>query len=113
MAIRAIQPRHIHRGKHLKTRVNLTAILLHNQIAGDASRACVSGRPGCSQPPYSDSDRRLLKQIDWVKYGSAAAFWGLYGWGVWDAHRNYLPVVETEIAPTKGGGAAVKFEWSF
>jgi hypothetical protein len=92
--------------------VNLTAILLHNQIAQDASRSCVSGRPGCSRPPYSDSDRRLLTQIDVVKYASAGVFWSLYGWGVWDAHRNYLPVVETEIAP-RGSGGTLKLQWEF
>ena len=92
--------------------VNITAILLHNQIATDRLRSCVSGQPGCSRPPYSDADRQLLQGIDAVKYGSAALFWGLYAWGVWDAHRNYIPVVETEIAPG-GGGATLKLEWSF
>jgi tetratricopeptide (TPR) repeat protein len=92
--------------------VNLSAILLHNQIAQDRNRSCISGQPGCSRPPYSDSDRRLLRQIDIVKYVSAGVFWGLYGWGVWDAHRNYLPVVETEIVPG-GSGGSVKLQWSF
>jgi len=92
--------------------VNLSAILLHNQIATDRLRSCVSGQPGCSRPPYSDSDRQLLRGIDIVKYSSAAVFWGLYAWGVWDAHRNYIPVVETEIAPG-GGGATLRLQWSF
>lgn len=92
--------------------VNISAILLHNQIATDRLRSCVSGQPGCSRPPYSDSDRQLLQGIDVVKYSSAAVFWGLYAWGVWDAHRNYIPVVETEIAPG-GGGASLKLQWSF
>jgi tetratricopeptide (TPR) repeat protein len=92
--------------------VNLTAILLHNQIATDRLRTCVAGQPGCSRPPYSDSDRQLLQGIDVVKYSSAAVFWGLYAWGVWDAHRNFIPVVETEIAP-KGTGATLRLQWSF
>jgi hypothetical protein len=92
--------------------VNITAILLHNQIAEDRSRSCISGQPGCSRPPYSDSDRRLLTQIDVGKYVSAGVFWGLYAWGVWDAHRNYLPVVETEIAPG-GSSGSLKLQWSF
>ena len=92
--------------------VNLSAILLHNQIAEDRSRSCISGQPGCSRPPYSDADRRLLTQIDIGKYVSAGVFWGLYAWGVWDAHRNYLPVVETEIAPG-GTGGTLKLQWSF
>jgi hypothetical protein len=92
--------------------VNLSAILLHNQIAEDRSRSCISGQPGCSRPPYSDADRRLLTQIDIGKYVSAGVFWGLYAWGVWDAHRNYLPVVETEMAPG-GTGGTLKLQWSF
>jgi len=92
--------------------VNIGAIILHNQIAEDRSRSCISGQPGCSRPPYSDADRQLLQSIDVVKYVSAAAFWGLYAWGVWDAHRYYIPVVETEIAP-RGDGGAIKLQWSF
>jgi hypothetical protein len=92
--------------------VNIGAILLHNQIAEDRSRSCISGQPGCSRPPYSDADRQLLQTIDIVKYASAAAFWGLYAWGVWDAHRYYIPVVETEIAP-RGDGGTIKLQWSF
>ena len=92
--------------------VNLSAFLVHNQIAEDRSRSCISGQPGCSRPPYSDADRRLLRNIDVVKYASAVAFWGLYAWGVWDAHRYYLPVVETEIAPG-GAGGSLRLQWSF
>jgi hypothetical protein len=72
----------------------------------------VSGQPGCARPPYSDSDRRLLSRIDALKYVSAGLFWALYGYGVWDAHQNFVPIVETEIAPG-GGGATLKLEWAF
>jgi hypothetical protein len=92
--------------------VNVSAIVFHNQIAQDTSRTCISGQAGCSRPPYSDSARKLLSQIDAVKYVSAGMFWVLYGWGVWDAHRNYIPRVETEIGPSRGGGN-LKLEWSF
>ena len=92
--------------------VNISAIVFHNQIAEDGSRTCFSGQPGCSRPPYSDSDRSLLGRIDAVKYVSAGLFWGLYAYGVWDAHRNFLPRVETEITPSRPGGS-VKLEWRF
>jgi hypothetical protein len=92
--------------------VNIAAIVVHNQIADDRTRTCISGQPGCSRPPYSDSDRNLISQIDALKYVSAALFWGLYGYGVWDAHRNFVPRIETEITARQPGGA-VKLEWSF
>ena len=92
--------------------VNLTAILLHSQIAQDRQRSCVSGQTGCSNPPYSDSDRRLLSQLDIVKYTSAGMFWALYAYGVWDAHHGYVPLVETEITPG-GRGASLKLDWQF
>jgi hypothetical protein len=47
-----------------------------------------------------------------VKYLSAGLFWALYAYGVWDAHRYYVPRIETEI--TGGGtGGALKLEWKF
>ena len=92
--------------------VNIAAILVHNQIADDRTRTCISGQPGCSRPPYSDSDRTLLSQIDTVKYVSAGLFWALYAYGVWDAHRNFVPRIETEITAGQPGGA-VKLEWAF
>ncbi len=92
--------------------VNISAILFHNQIAQDRTRTCVSGQAGCSNPPYYDSDRQLLSQVDTVKYVSAGLFWALYAYGVWDAHRNFVPRVETEITPGKAGGA-VKLSWSY
>ena len=92
--------------------VNISAILFHNQIAQDRTRTCVSGQAGCSNPPYYDSDRTLLSQVDAVKYASAALFWALYGYGVWDAHKNFVPRIETEITTSQPGGA-VKLEWGF
>jgi hypothetical protein len=91
--------------------INLGAILAHNQIADDTSRRCAPSQPsGCSRPPFSDSDRELLSRIDVAKYASAAAFWGVYAFGVYDAHRFYVPRVETEIGPARAG---VKVGWSF
>jgi hypothetical protein len=48
-----------------------------------------------------------------VKYVSAGLFWGVYAYGVWDAHRNYVPLVETEITPGAGGGGSLKLTWQF
>jgi hypothetical protein len=92
--------------------VNIAAIVVHNQVADDRTRTCISGQPGCSRPPYKDSDRKLLDQIDVVKYASAGLFWALYGYGVWDAHRNFVPRIETEITPRQPGGA-LKLSWNF
>jgi tetratricopeptide (TPR) repeat protein len=92
--------------------VNASAILFHNQLAQDRTRTCISGQAGCSRPPYSDSDRTLLRNVESVKYASAGLFWALYAYGVWDAHRNYVPRIETEISPTHPG-AAVKLAWPF
>jgi tetratricopeptide (TPR) repeat protein len=92
--------------------VNVAAILFHNQIAEDGSRTCTFGQPGCSRPPYKDSDRTLLGQIDAVKYVSAGLFWSLYAYGVWDAHRSYVPRIETEISPSERSGA-VQLGWTF
>jgi tetratricopeptide (TPR) repeat protein len=95
--------------------VNLTAIIVHNQLAEDRTRTCVSGQPGCSRPPYTDSDRAVLGRVEAVKYVSAALFWALYAYGVWDAHRHFVPIVETEM-PAAGGppaGGTVKLGWRF
>lgn len=86
-------------GQVLLGLVNLGAIFAHNQVADDRSRLCTSSQPGCTRPPYFDADRTLLTRIEVVKYASAALFWGLYGYGVWDAHVHFVPVVETEISP--------------
>ncbi len=91
--------------------VNLGAIFVHNQLADDRSRLCTSSQPGCSRPPYTDSDRVIFNRVDTVKYTSAALFWALYALGVWDAHRHFVPVVETEMLPGErpaGGTVGVK-----
>ncbi len=94
--------------------VNLGALVIHNQLADDRSRLCTSSQPGCSRPPYTDSDRVLFSRLDAVKYGSAAVFWALYGLGVWDAHRHFVPVVETEMgAGARPVGATVGLRGGF
>jgi hypothetical protein len=93
--------------------VNISAILFHNNIAQDRTRTCISGQAGCSQPPYYDSDRTLLSQVDTVKYVSAGLFWALYAYGVYDAHRNFVPRIETEITPGQQGGGTLKLGWAF
>jgi hypothetical protein len=70
----------------------------------------VSTVTNCSNPPIPDSDRELLQSIDVVKYVSAGLFWGVYVYGVTDSLINYVPRIETEIAP---GRAAVKLSWAF
>jgi len=93
--------------------VNLGAILFHNQIADDRSRRCpVTQASGCSRPPYTDSDRRLLQRTDTVKYVSAGLFWAVYAYGVVDAHLHYVPRVETELSPREAG-AILKLSWGF
>jgi tetratricopeptide (TPR) repeat protein len=90
--------------------VNVGAIIAHAQLADNLPR-CTSAEPDCSDPPYSDSDRQLLRTVDVVKYVSAGLFWALYAYGVWDAHRNFVPIVETEITPARPGvepGATLK-----
>jgi hypothetical protein len=92
--------------------LNLGAILFHNAIAQDPSRRCAPSQPaGCSRPPYTDSDRRLMSRADAVKYSSAALFWLVYAYGVYDAHRHYVPRVETEITPQAGAGLRLSWRW--
>ncbi len=92
--------------------VNIAAIVVHTQVADDRTRTCTSGETDCTHPPYRDSARTLLGQIDAVKYAAAGAFWALYAYGVWDAHRNFVPRIETEITARQPGGT-LKLEWSF
>ncbi len=94
--------------------VNLGAIFAHSQLADDRSRLCTTSQPGCTRPPYTDGDRVLFGRVDTVKYVAAGLFWALYGYGVWDAHRHFVAVVETEIGP--GGqpaGASVGVKGGF
>jgi hypothetical protein len=92
--------------------LNLGAILFHNAIAQDPARRCAPSQvAGCSRPPYTDSDRRLMSRADAVKYSSAALFWLVYAYGVFDAHRHYVPRVETEITPQDGGSLRLSWGW--
>lgn len=102
-------------GQIITGAVNIGAILFHNNIADDRTRTCIAGQPGCSNPPYTDSDRTLLRRVEAVKYVSAALFWALYAYGVWDAHRHFVPIVETEMPATGGTptGASLKVEIPF
>ena len=94
--------------------INLGTIAAHSQIADDRSRLCTSSQAGCSKPPYTDGDRRLLRNIDTAKYASAGLFWALYAYGVWDAHRHFVPIVETEITPAgQPVGAKVGLQGGF
>jgi hypothetical protein len=91
--------------------VNLFAILYRNQLVNDPKRRCSpSAASGCSRPPYSDSDRTLISRLDTTMYVSAAMFWLVYGYGVLDAHLNYVPRVETELSPSE---AHLKLSWEF
>ena len=82
------------------------------QISVDPNRRCEAQRSGCERPPYTDSDRRLLDAVSIIKYVSAGLFWGLYAYGVVDAHVHYVPRVETEVSPTQGG-ATLKLSWRY
>ncbi len=92
--------------------VNISAILFQNQLAQARTAVCVFGQPDCSRPPYKDSDRTLHSQVEVVKYVSAGLFWALYAYGVWDAHKRFVPRIETEITPGQPGGT-LKLGWSF
>ncbi len=92
--------------------VNLAAIVYQSQLAQDRTEVCVSGQPDCSRPPYKDSVRTLHAQVEVVKYASAGLFWALYGYSVWDSHKNFVPRIETEITPGQGG-ATLKLGWTF
>jgi hypothetical protein len=95
---------------------NVSAIAFHNQLVGqiavDPNRRCPVRRSGCERPPYTDADRRLLNAVSITKYVSAGLFWGLYAYGVVDAHLNYVPRVETEVSPSQGGGT-LKLSWNY
>jgi hypothetical protein len=98
-------------GEVVLAAVNLASILIHNQIAENPSRRCSPSQPvGCSRPPYTDADRRLLARLDTLKYVTAGLFWAVYAYGVVDAHVYYVPQVETELSPQ---GGSVKLSWNF
>jgi len=91
---------------------NIGAILLHNQVA-NASRRCSASEPtGCNRPPYPDSTRSTLRTVDVVKYVAAGLFWGIYAFGVVDAHLRHVPRVETEISP-RADQVGLSLRWDF
>jgi hypothetical protein len=87
--------------------INVASIVAFNQISDNRSRMCTSSEPNCSSPPYTDGDRATLNRLETVKYVSAGLFWAVYGLGVWDAHKHFVPIVETELGPG-GAPAGVK-----
>lgn len=91
--------------------VNIGAILVHNQLVDSADNRCVPSQAGC-RDGYTRTARAQIEVVDAVKYASAALFWAVYGWGVYDAHRYYVPRVETEISP-KEGAATISLRWDF
>ncbi len=91
--------------------VNLGAILLHNQIVENPDNRCVPSQEGCRNG-YTRTARKQLQVVDVVKYASAGLFWGAYAWSVVDAHRYYVPRIETEISPREGA-VTVSLRWSF
>jgi len=91
---------------------NIGAILFHNQVANSSRRCSASEPSGCSQPPYPDSTRSTLHTVDVVKYTSAALFWALYAYGVFDAHLHFVPRVETEISP-RADQFSLSLRWDF
>ena len=104
-------------GKFLRTAHAVTASEIDVddlRIADDRSRLCTSSEPNCTSPPYSNDDRKLLGNLEAVKYVSAGMFWALYGYGVWDAHRHFIPIVETEVGPAgQPTGVKVGIQGSF
>lgn len=92
--------------------INIIAILAHDQIINDAANRCIPSQADCSSTGYRNSARSRLRIVDAVKYTSAGLFWALYGFGVYDAHRNYVPRIETEITPREAG-VTLSLRWSF
>jgi hypothetical protein len=92
--------------------LNIGAILLHNQLVDSGSRCIPGSSPDCNATGYKASTRQQLGVVDAVKYISAGLFWGLYVYGVADAHRFYVPRVETEISP-RADQATLSLRWEF
>jgi hypothetical protein len=82
-------------GQLASAALNIGAIIFHSQIVDDRSRRCTSSQ--CGHPPFTDSDRSMLTKADIIKYVSAGLFWAIYAYGVIDAHKYYVPRIETEI----------------
>jgi len=92
--------------------INVGAILIHDQIINDPGNRCLPSEAGCNSTGYSTTARRQLRVVDAIKYTSAGLFWALYGLGVYDAHRHYVPRIETEITPREAG-VTVSLRWGF
>ncbi len=92
--------------------INIAAIVVHDQIINDPANRCGPSEAGCESSGYKSTARRQLRLVDAVKYTSAGLFWALYGLGVYDAHRNYVPRIETEISPREAG-VTVSLRWDF
>ncbi len=92
--------------------INVLAIIAHDQIINDASNRCLPSQAGCESTGYKSSARSRLRIVDAVKYTSAGLFWALYGFGVYDAHRHYVPRIETEITPREAG-VTLSLRWDF
>ena len=71
--------------------VNVAAIVVHNQIADDTFADLRLRRVGVLAAALQRLGPADLDQVNIVKYASAGLFWALYGYGVWDAHRNFVP----------------------
>lgn len=90
---------------------NLGAILVHSQLVDSSGSRCLPSDPQCDRG-YTKSARRSILIADVVKWSSAGLFWATYGWGVYDAHRYYVPRVETEISPREGA-VSLSLSWNF
>jgi len=92
--------------------INILAIIAHDQVINDAANRCLPSQAGCESTGYKSSARSRLRIVDAVKYTSAGLFWALYGLGVYDAHRYYVPRIETELSPREAG-VSLSLRWDF
>lgn len=92
--------------------INIAAILVHDQIINDANNRCLPSQAGCESTGYTATARKRLRTVDAIKYTSAGLFWALYAFGVYDAHRHYVPRIETEITPREAG-VTLSLRWSY
>jgi hypothetical protein len=90
---------------------NLGAILIRSQLADSSSSRCLPSAADCDRG-YKSSARRAILLADVVKWSSAGLFWAVYGYGVFDAHKYFIPRVETEISPREGA-VSLSLRWDF
>ena len=93
--------------------VNLAAIVVHNQLADDRTRTCISGQPGCSSPPYSDSDRTLIGNVDAVKYVVGGALLGAVRLRRLGRPPELRPHRRDRDRRPASPGGSLKLEWTF